>query len=679
MKHLGKTAGLLCMIAVAVIVLSAGNAGARYLFDDVIGNGKSSQWMVISGTGNSAEDTFGANYAEPIDVSGDLVSNTDAVLYVMNGGSTTDVANRNIHTVFLVLEEGQGRFDLNLGTPSTEWDVSGGNVNIGTNVEENRTSYAAIKTSLGTPSQTSKTYYNAGWSSYRFELSRSNPSTYDTVVQRIYFGQLPSTAPSQGAIKPFVISNVKNGPADESNPLVLRMTLRDAQSNGNIIAYNHDTWAMTGNKRTERQQWVFVPVDDLNIGNRQINRYLTTEVANRSGIRYAARYYDSAGGYMSPTSWKFDLFRPQGTVNIERNFLLAEQSNIPPGLVAVYNRPCNVNEQNIVPLHLYAVESTTYPGDYSLTLNHKIIFGRELGTYKEPAQTGSFNMYEVTAFKPNPASTSFLSDVARTMKSTGTVSFPDTPIFTSGSVNTNNPIAGGLTHYFTVNQNIPSGMRGTNEGMLPLHITFNLPITGINDSEWLNNLMQAWRNTGTIEEIFANKYELYLMVTKNGVNNIWNMTQELKRKGHYNDIVKVFFDDERPASTQDNDRGLITVSFMTMLMNGTRGNDDRPALQIVSDSSNVQQNNYMILKDGVNDSSWNMTFFVAPTGWSTNNNISNWDNTTSNTTTSRDTSSNSGVSGSSGGSGGCASVSGILLASISCIALCSFQKRERRR
>ena len=199
---------------------------------------------------------------------------------------------------------------------------------------------------------------------------------------------------------------------------------------------------------------------------------------------------------------------------------------------------------------------------------------------------------------------------------------------------------------------------------MPLHITFNIPVTLVNDNAWWNEMLKVWRSTGRIEDMFANKYDLFLRA---GENNVWNLTQELKQKGYYNELVKVFLDEERGRLTQDNYSGLLTVSFIVMLMDGTR-DGLRPELSVVADNSVSQQNNYIIVRDGTLDNRWNMTFFIAPAGWQDNP-------TTPNTNTNTNSNTNSGaegVSGSSGG-GGC---SGLGIAGVIAAALILIRARR---
>ena len=641
------------------MAMPAGICSADYQFDDLDGpSGKGSQWVVINDTG----DTFGASYSEAMRISSDLLTAGTAILNVVNG-KPLSVSDRNMQTFFFVLTEGEGSFDVSVKSQTLDYDTSAPLPGMDTIVMENATPYINSREA----DQSGST--SAEWRNYHFHLARqTNRNIYDTVLQSFYVQQNPADLPSQKITRPMVISNVyKGSAADGQAPLILRMSLRDsALADGNIIAYDRVSWTMNQSKTVDNQQWVFVPVDDLNTDNTRIEYYLTTEIANNTAYRYAARYYDSTGGTEIPSRWKFDIFRSQGTTNIPREFSLAAGSNIAPGLVTVYNRRYNINEQNKTPIHLFPVDSDgSNVGDYGLTLNHKILFGKRLGeTYRYTAQEGRFNLFEVTAFEPRTASTTFYNEVSNVTNGPGTVKVPTTTIFSASSIK-REVIADDVIQYFTVDQSIPSGVRGEGtEGILPLHITFNIPVTLVNDNAWWNEMLKVWRSTGRIEDMFANKYDLFLRA---GENNVWNLTQELKQKGYYNELVKVFLDEERGRLTQDNYSGLLTVSFIVMLMDGTR-DGLRPELSVVADNSVSQQNNYIIVRDGTLDNRWNMTFFIAPAGWQDNP-------TTPNTNTNTNSNTNSGaegVSGSSGG-GGC---SGLGIAGVIAAALILIRARR---
>lgn len=661
MKHLRLAAGVFIMIA--VFFFSALPSIADYQFDDINGpSGISSQWVII----NDETDTFGASHSQAMQISADLLTSGTAAINVING-TPSSVTDRNLQTFFLVVAEGQGDFDMNLRSQTVDFDVSTPGAVLDTTVDENSSPY------IGTMQANQSGNNSSAWRNYHFRIARNNDTrnAYDTVIQSFYFQQNATGLPSSGIPRAMVISNVHLGTAaDASSPLIVRTTLRDSSgtnaSNGNIIAYDRTSWRMNKSTTTDNPQWVFIPVDDLNTDNKSIPRHLTTEVANNSAYRYGVTYSSGTGATEPPYEWKFDMFRPQGATNIPARIILNPESNIAPGLVTVYRRNYNVNEQNKTPLHVFGVD-TSDRGHYALTLNHRIIYGEPYGTPYTYQGEGRFNLYEVTAFKPKLASneSAFLNRVANITESAGTVGFPKSMSFSSTSVTRETPEADVIA-YFTVNQTAvtPSG---ATEGIMPLHITFNIPVTLVQGNTWWNEMLQEWRKSGRIEAKFAEKYNLYLR-SANG--RLLNLTQELEDKGVYDSTVKVFYDDERGVNTRDNVSGLLTVSFMGMMMNGTR-DGVRPELSIVSDDSNLQQNNYIVIRDGVNDSKWNLEFLIAPAGWYDNPNRQAVANPVNNNTRN-----NSG--GSAGSSGGGCGVFAVIPGLFALIPAMRKYRREGR-
>ncbi len=258
----------------------------------------------------------------------------------------------------------------------------------------------------------------------------------------------------------------------------------------------------------------------------------------------------------------------------------------------------------------------------------------------------------------------FYDNVKTITNSSGTVEPPSNMSFSSSAVKRDEDTKGikTLTNFFTVEQNI-TGSSSTVEKILPLHITFNIPITLIDDSEWLNELIQQWYDTGDITDMFARKYEIFLLTETDGELNPWNLTQQLQTYGVANSQIKVFYDEERGKATQDNSKGLITVSFIAMLMDGTR-DGVRPELSIVEDHSISQENDYIVIRDGNKDNKWKMTFFIAPAGYKDNA-----------TTSSANGVNNVGGNISNSSSGTC---NAGLYGSLALLSVLLIMKRERR-
>ena len=575
-------------VALLCLLLFGTKAEADYRFDDLFGpSGVGAQWVVITG----GMDTVGDAAAQvPMQVSGDIVSDRNSVV-IMNGRTEEplgDEANRDIRAMLLVLTGDRGSLGVNFAYSGTGDAVTPDALLL-------NSVYSAQKKPLGN-----------GQYDFLFVKNREQ-GKYGSVRGNFAFHQNPSSAypstPSQTLLVPFVIANVADGTAKD-NPLLLRTALREpgTTNTGDIAAYDRFTWSVTDDMTTESGQWVFVPVPTWPAPDR-IDYRLTTEVTNYTGIRYAVQRYDRyAWTRLNPTHWAFDLPRSQSLKDVPPRFRLNELSHIAPGLKTVYSQRFNVNEGNKVPLRLYPVD----PADnfYALTLNHRIIFGLDLGTVEAPVSGRNPYAYKVTGFNPRAASTSFLKTVAQAMD-TPSVSVPEGRVVTSGVVR-HEYVAGDAISSFAVDASIPgSARREGAEGLLPLHISFNLPQTHPLVAPKWEGLLDQWHETGDIKAEFARAFSLYL---RSGADNDWNLIQELEKQGYYDKLVKVFLDEER---------GVITVSFIAMLMDGTR-DGSRPALRVVSDRTPATDNDFLVLRDGTSDNRWKLTFYAAPAYYTEN-------------------------------------------------------------
>lgn len=631
LKNYGKIAGTLIIPAVTFIFARACMAG--YQFDDLKGNAFTAHWMAINQTG----DTFGGKYNEAIQISTDIIANYDdfSTVNVLNGRSDEEIDDRELHVLYLLIAEGQGKFYIDMKGEEKSFDIATPVPLLST---RGATTYKNAFLPLGRVEG-----MDATWQRYEFTLDRADKQRYiyDTTVQEILFLQNPN-APSQSVPRTLIISNVSNKERTaEDEPLLVRMILKDgAGSNANIVAVDTVNWDMTGDKEVAGDRPVFIPItDDSFLTDSKNNYYLTTEVVNHTAVRYAATTYDGYGDFESPVHWKFDLARSQGTTYVDRTFQLASNAHIVPGLVTVFKRKYDVNEENKRPLMLYPVEDTSI-GTWQLRLNHKTILGKILGDVVTGSSTLS-NPYTVTAFNFRTAGDEFFDNVKKVTKATGSVNIPSSLSFGSRSVTRSETMPDTVLQHFTLNHVIPANLRANNgEGMLPVHIRFNIPVTKISDRTWLNTLIDAQNSGKRLEDIFFEKYQISLLTETNSKNNPWNLSQELLYKNQYNKQIHVYYDPDKGSSSRDNDKGIITVSFIAMLMDGTR-DGVRPELSVVEDHSVESDNDYIVIRDGNKDDRWKMTFLIAPAGY--------YDNPSSGTTA---TSGNSGSS-KSGSSGGC--------------------------
>jgi hypothetical protein len=550
-------------------------AEALYRFDDLFGpSGKGAQWMVVTGDLDSGG---GPTTSLHMETTANFVNAQDSVL-LMNGG----VQSADIQTMFLVLPENSATMGVDFNwTPPYPAPAS-----YTQDVLVDNASYQVVKTPLSTSPGPNK--------SYQLDFQK-NSVEYGSVRGNFIFHQNPDSTPSQTLQIPFIIANVYNGTA-EGNPLLFKATIRDASAagfgGGNIVAYDRFEWDVVDDKTVGTgNDWVFVPISKLPIDTNTVSYRLSTEVVNYTSIRYALQRYD---GYawvpLSPTRWAFDI---PAVGDVPASIYLDELSHIPPGLVTTYNQSFNVVSGVREAMHLYPVDPAA--GFRSLTLAHRSIFGLTLGTAKDST---SANAYVATGFQLLSAGSDFLSKVGAAM-SASNVQMPEPADGVMSGAVDYAYIAGDVIVSLGVETTVPSRMTGENgTGLLPLHVTFNLPrMNQIMNPKW-STLVQEWRNTGAIANLFSNNFALYL---QDSYGNNLDLTEWLKDNGAYDKTVKIFLDEQR---------NVITVNFIVMLMDGAKS-----TVRIVDDTTTITSNSYIVVMDGNANNKWDMKFFIAPSGY----------------------------------------------------------------
>ena len=113
MKNIIKTAGIFLFL-LAVMFAFYGACYAGYEFDDLMGEGFTAHWMVISTT----QKTFGGKYNVPIRVSTNILRNNDSdkEIRILNGSSdeTLNDDDRGLHVLFILLSQGYGEFSIDI-------------------------------------------------------------------------------------------------------------------------------------------------------------------------------------------------------------------------------------------------------------------------------------------------------------------------------------------------------------------------------------------------------------------------------------------------------------------------------------------------------------------------------------------------------------------------------------
>jgi hypothetical protein len=452
--------------------------------------------------------------------------------------------------------------------------------------------------------------------SWKFDFNKSSGAfPYETSIGTMIIHQDRTTIPSQTLQIPFVIANVRDGTA-ELQPLEFATTIRETYSGGNadIVATDRFSWDVTGPLTVggADSDWLFVPIKSTNIDSNVVNYQLITNVKNYSGIRYALQRYDRLGTTlkMQPKRWMMDIPSKNSRVS-NRVVSLDLLSHIAPGLTTTYEEQFNVISEGNRIYQIYPVDPAKIFHD--LNLWHPSVFGLDLGMAKGAD-------YTVNAFGLIASDPDFLSKASAAIGVKNAIMPDASNSGILGSAVSFANVGAEAINSFTRSTDVPANLLRSNDvtGLLPLHVTINIPSTNRLIIPVWDKLWDEWSLNGDIKDLFADSFRIY--VRDSAARNV-DLIGWLQERGLYSRLVKVFMDD---------DQSRITVSFIAMLVDSNVSE-----ISTVHDSSVTSDNEYVVLKDGREDDSWGVTIFTAPKGY-----------------VSAD---NGGNSGGSGGGGGCAS------------------------
>ncbi|MDR1740822.1 MAG: hypothetical protein LBR38_03110, partial [Synergistaceae bacterium] len=387
----------------------------------------------------------------------------------------------------------------------------------------------------------------------------------------------------------------------EQNPLLIRTTIRDKKTGG-IVAYDRFTWNVVDDKTVGTDnEWIFVPVDDPDPDKNKVSYRLVTEVANYTGVRYALQRYDGYDWQRPEPQWAFDVPRT-GNEDLPSRLKLYDLSHIAPGLLTIYDHTFSVISGRKDTLRMYPVDPTVNNNDNpagwkTLTMQHRSIFGLDLGTEADESKPVK---YSVSGFKLLQAGPDFLNKAGEAVD-VGTAVMPEVADGVMSGAVSYKYIAGDVISSFAINARMPSRVRGG--GMLPVHVTMNLPRTNQLVGRRWDELLERWREAGDIKSLFSGLFGVFLRAADGSNLDLNEYLQEQvdKTGDQYlvDRVMKVFLDEEKE---------LITVQFIVLLTDG--GGE---TIRLVEDESTAPtRNTYIVVRDGSANDRWDMTFFAAP-------------------------------------------------------------------
>ena len=598
---------LILIVSIVVVSFSCSSVyAALYQFDDVSGtSGCGAQWVgfinyspVYGPEPYVGPNSIGAPTTIRMQANANLISNSNSVF--LRGNINP------LHTLYLVIPEGVGTLSLNFeytgNLPAVTLGVYGGNF---------ETSYPTI---INYPTPGDGPSVNVDLT---VQKRPGESKVYDSNMGELIFHQNPTTVPSQTLHIPFVIANVHDGSAQYA-PLDIKSTTRN--KSGDIVGRRWFKWDVLSDKSVEADpvDWIFVPIQDPVIDKNEFVYNFTTEVINHTGLRYGIQRYDDNRTIMA-AHWKFDLQPISG--RLPRILHLNPLSHIVPGLVTIYSHDAKVTVGQQRLLRLAAVDTTgQIIGSKLLELKYRTIYGYDLGSVQDTSTwTNRNSLWGLNSFRVYQSNRNFFSEVLKTMESKNeNYFFPSRPtnVLLGKVKNTFPPVTADALSSFTLSAPVPftnmdvlskdangndvwisSDVFPNASAMLGLNVTLRIPKTN-------RFIAEHWDSFAASRNL-ANDFARYFSVWFRSPEGFdLNLSQYLKDESKYDRVMKVYIDEENEC---------ITLNYVTLLIEeGDGGDRRRPKIRMVSDTSTVNDYDYIAVNDGVDDGKWELVFYVAP-------------------------------------------------------------------
>lgn len=363
------------------------------------------------------------------------------------------------------------------------------------------------------------------------------------------------------------------------------------------------------------------------------NYTLTLDIKNYCGLRYGLQRYDQMGvgidtdpnyiqGKIYPDAWLIDLPDDQIT-DVDREVVLDPKSHIAPGLISRYHQNFNIRSLRQKVLRIYPVDRDTDASVRDLWVNHNRVGGMQIGTRvhtsavakSNSTAAGGVSFYRayVDAFTYIPQNEDFLnrqrgnvrealelfSGDGRTAVVDAIAEFPNAeqhPTEMSGLTSAFSTYAGddvnvhGVSNLSSVVNNLPdtavcniwvsapqpeylqyvSDDASRNKvGVLPLHITFNIPGDDPYVAALWDGFLDEWRANGNIDDLFHQYFRVYSRahdkaIVPSGSDETEYRNRDLSAwlkqpaQNAFRDNIKIMLDEENK---------MITVNVLAMLVN----------------------------------------------------------------------------------------------------------------
>jgi hypothetical protein len=554
------------------------------------------RWVTPTTWASVSEDTHGGEAPGVTMVtSADLLYDFNSVYLDDPQHNTTlgdDASFDPIKSVYLVIKEGRGDLRLDFGNDYAHHTpyLSTGSQDVMEDVLLSVPDYMT-RVIPNSPQPVA----SGDWLSTEMLFQADSPQSYGSSLGYLTFRQSASfdygfEGYRESVKIPLIVANVFDGTASEpGNELYFDMTV---MSGDEVVTRRKFRWGVDENVTHDFGTFFMIQP----AGRATPSYSLLTKVTNRTGIRYRSQRYDSitsADHDVYPSHWTYDL-TPDLYGSLPASFQLDPQSQIAPGLVTVYNSSMDTTYGSSESFRLYPYQGSAAPRDLRLT--YRKVGG--MTPYRAPISSSanpktppwSVTGFEMTFVDVIQNAENTEEEIARYIGGK-----PVSPVDFSEVVDSY--IKADAFNSFTISSDVSSALTASDDvALLPIHVRLRV-------SRREAPLVDRWNdieNADSVLDAFANICAVWVR-SPNAAEQDMNLFTTLRNRGYsVEKCVQAFTHED-----------FVYLDFIVLLADAASQNAGKTAFCQVVEDDKIP---YILIGDGKEDGSLNLSFYVALTG-----------------------------------------------------------------
>ena len=511
-------------------------------------------------------------------------------------GWRNDASFDVLQSVYLVIKEGRGELNLDFGNNYAHYAPFPGS----------GPQDAMEDVLLSVPEYTTRVepgeprfVASGDWLPVSMFFSKASPNDYGSELGYLTFRQSASfDVDFKGYLEsikiPLVVANVFDGPASEpGNELYFDMSVFDGSE---VLTRKKFRWGADQNETRDLGTFFMIRP----AGASAPTYDLSARITNRTGVRYRNQRYDyisSTYRDIYPSYWSYDL-PPESYASLatlfDREFQLAPQSQIAPGLITTYLNTMDMVYGSSESFRLYPYQGSDAPRELRLTyrkVGGMTPYGSPVGASSSPWTVGAFNMKFADVASNDYNTAKEIAGYAG-----GNPVMPAAGYAFAGVAD--QYIKADAFNSFIISADVPAGLVGSGDvAVLPLRVRMRI-------SRREAPLVGRWDEIANAENVvtaFSQACAIWIRSPNHTVDPDVNLFTALRDRGYSAErCIQAFTYND-----------FLYLDFIVLLADAVSQNVGYKGFFQVVEDDNVP---YILIGDGGVDNAWTLGFYAAVAG-----------------------------------------------------------------